>query len=207
MGRILQEEEKFCMKPKEFFKKIIEIRNADRSLFKTERWLSISEVFILYTLIQEHSIKNYIECGTANGYSTVVAAYSLLNKLKWEQKNWVSIPYSPTIRTFDIIDRPKVWNLSGLEFIKDKISFVQKDFTSDLAISRSSLIFIDGDHSLAGVTRDWEAVESLISSDDIVLFHDVITEIGVARLINTLSTKYEIKILNSERGFALLRLR
>lgn len=44
------------------------------------------------------------------------------------------------------------------------------------AVGRSApydVIFIDGDHSYAGVSRDFEACRTLLSAGGLLLFHDV----------------------------------
>lgn len=47
---------------------------------------------------------------------------------------------------------------------------------ADSAVRRSApydVIFIDGDHSYAGVSRDFEACRTLLSPGGLLLFHDV----------------------------------
>ena len=68
-------------------------------------------------------------------------------------------------------------------------------------------LFIDGDHSLEGVTKDWEMYKDLVRPGGIVAFHDVLKLIqdeGVngervecQLLFNELSKKYKSYLINA----------
>ena len=52
-------------------------------------------------------------------------------------------------------------------------------------------LFIDGDHSLVGVTKDWENYSPLVREGGIIAFHDVLSLIQTTELI-------EVKLLFDE---------
>ncbi len=73
-------------------------------------------------------------------------------------------------------------------------------------------MFIDGDHSLEGVTKDWEMYSPLIKKGGIIAFHDVLhynkePEVNIKPLWDELKTKYpyvEIKVGKSSTGIGVL---
>lgn len=52
------------------------------------------------------------------------------------------------------------------------------------SIKRLDLLFIDGDHSYAGVKADWEAYKEFLHPGSIVIFHDYDWADGVKRVVH-----------------------
>jgi predicted O-methyltransferase YrrM len=66
-------------------------------------------------------------------------------------------------------------------------------------------LFIDGDHSCAGVKRDFELYAPLVRSRGIVAFHDILLrkdspDIEVYRLWNVLKEQYQHREIIAQTG-------
>lgn len=193
----MQGQEKLRWYRNEF--KLSTITNKDKS-----RWICEEEWLCLYQTLQAHRIERFIECGTANGFSSMVARQAMLDAGVKE----------PDVHTWDIVDRPKAWAAD------DKfITFHHEDFADgiskfyDLPINtKMTAYFIDGDHSRAAVKRDWKAIEPWLLATDVVIFHDAQDYAWINRLVfNILSTvseghEYEGGIVTTPRGMGIVRV-
>jgi len=132
------------------------------------RWVTVDEGEILRNIGRLcPEVKNYYECGTANGYSTCWAILGLSSEAN--------------IHTFDVVDRPKVWNESAfnLSQFKPRVNFHLGSFEKGIGSllddrEGSSIFFIDGEHSVGGVSRDWHAIRSYLRRGDVIILHDLI---------------------------------
>lgn len=191
----------------EYYKvKALYERYKDHPDFNVARWVSHKEGKVIYELMAGDP-ESYVECGTANGYSACWAAAGLLDGKK---------PCCPCILTFDVVDRPKVYDEPDIDLHED-LPFMINSFVEpfDEAMKAGTtanteapiLYFIDGDHTKDGVLKDWYALEPLLRPIDLVLFHDTATETGVRRamaeILNT--DKGDFEKIDTERGMILLR--
>lgn len=153
---------------------LLEIRRKAESdpSIKISRWATNEEVKILADCVAKLKIPIVLECGTANGWSTMWMASVL--------------PPHGELTTFDIVMRP--WVFLGTEFERN-INFVLGSFSENVSTvcdrykDQNKFFFIDGLHTYRGVREDFEAVKKNTMSGDIIMFHDTIGEVGVARLM------------------------
>jgi predicted O-methyltransferase YrrM len=166
---------------------------VDRSLFKVERWATPEEGHALYTLIQAHRIRTYIECGTANGYSALWAAAAM---------------GGGNIRTWDIVDRPKIWmHTPELADLSMYIHCETRPFAQGLAETLPSgprLWFIDGEHRYSDAWHDWRVVRLFADEGDVVVFHDVLCCTGVATAYAELVRSFRGGIIHTARGMGVI---
>lgn len=161
--------------------------------FKRSRWATVEEVTIIRDLVEENCIDTYIECGTANGWSSLAALGSF--KLNGA--------YS-----VDIVARPLIYEVEN----DDRFNRIIGDFKAvgkglvSFYLSSKRLIFIDGDHSYKGVKADFEAIKDELLPTDLVLFHDTVGENGVARFVSEIKQAYpNYTIFETRNGMLLLR--
>ena len=164
--------------------------------FKVHRWATPAEGMALYTLLQAHEIRSYIECGTANGYTASWAA-AALRDVKGAQ-----------LHTWDIEERPKVWQkFPELVPLGATVRCHVKPFHEGVASAFAPgprLFFIDGHHTRRAVRRDWSSIQSLLEPGDVVVFHDAREE-GVLGLCEHLSSVrgYRGGIVRTERDMGV----
>ncbi len=165
-------------------------QEADRTLFKVQRWATPEEGTVLWTLIQAHGIKAYLECGTANGYTALWAASA-------------DVP----VQTWDIVDRPKIWgSVSALAELKGGVTFHLRSFSEGVLKAERigpTLYFIDGEHDWKSVIRDWEAVKGRLVPGDLVVFHDT-NDSGVQALVLDLLRTYRGAMIRTRRGMGVV---
>lgn len=125
---------------------------------KRERWVTLEEANLLYTIGTEEQPDHIYESGTANGFSAM----------------WLSLVGCP-VTTFDPICRAKVWDL--FNGIPDNITYVEASFSSIVERAHDpkekKLFFIDGAHKSHNLKEDCDAVSQMASSGDVVVFHDL----------------------------------
>lgn len=178
-----------------------------KDLYKRERWITSTEATILYALLQEHKITRYVEAGTANGFSSSVALLAIKDS-----------GASPDIHTWDIVDRPKIWQetdfpmlgtyaSSGLvnTYVEPFAENVNKVRSLPFVLRRA--FFIDADHKRKSVRKDWKAVKRLLTAKDLVIFHDIIAYEGIGAIISALEVDNEFIVsrIVTERGMAVVR--
>jgi len=173
------------------------------SIYKRERWITRKELYILYTLIQEYKIERWIECGTANGFSSLVATESMLS----------GYSVDPIVHTFDIIDRPKLWNEEPFIARRERINFHHESYDVGLQniatkIEKPTAFFIDGAHEGPQVLKDWEVTEPFYHKNDIVIFHDTNAYFEIRAIVKKIrrnNSYYDVSFINSERGVVTIK--
>jgi predicted O-methyltransferase YrrM len=147
------------------------------------RWAQIEEGRILYDLVQSTGADLFFEIGTANGWTACWAAAA-----------------GATVHTFDISKRAKIYQDKHFLFPEwtERIHF--QEIGSPLCVEHmkkvkrgesAAVFLIDGDHTHAGVSRDFQAVIPLLRKGDVVVLHDVSKrEIGVYRLWKSINRNY-----------------
>lgn len=169
-------------------------KQADRSLFKVERWVTPEEGMCLHVLIQAHGIRSYLECGTANGYSALWAMAAMGDDGR--------------VNTWDIVDRPKIWHhvdafaAGGAKVVCNHGPF--PGFIAGRLPDGPSLWFIDGNHSYQSVLHDWRAVRLLAEDGDVVVFHDLFGFPGIAKLHSELIGHFRGGVLYTRRGMGVI---
>jgi cephalosporin hydroxylase len=180
-------------------KKLYELLSK-KPLYNTGSWVSHVEGKTIYNLVKE--AESYIECGTANGYSACWAIAGMLDNGRY-----------PNILTWDVIERPKVWDDpdSGVSDDYNDIATVYVEpfhvgWPRTSTVPGPQLYFIDGDHSTQGVLNDWNAVKPRLQAQDKILFHDTGTEQSVRRAIDKIekTEKGDFKYIECPRGMTLL---
>jgi len=149
------------------FKQIRE--TADPSKFKLGRWANDDEVSILTSLAELYQLRNYFECGTANGWSAAHVSCAM-----GEGAN---------LHSWDVVERAQVPS-HYLDRVERHIASFETGVGAVLSQTRGrKLIFIDGDHTGGAPTRDFQAVEKFLRIGDFVVFHDTAGEAPVARAV------------------------
>lgn len=185
-------------------KELLEFRESSfhKDLYKRERWINEREAYAIYFLLQEHKITRYIEAGTANGFSASIAAMAMKD-----------LNITPDIHTWDIIERPKIWQEPNFQLIKDYVTLYVAPFAEDvnkirtLPFALKRAFFIDGSHNTGEVRKDWRAVREFLTTHDIVIFHDTQGYQGIRDMMNSLAQyqEYIVSDLTTERGMTLVR--
>lgn len=132
---------------------------------RTSRWISKEEGEILHNIVKISTAKSIFESGTAYGFSSACL---------------VSGKEGIHLHTFDLVDKPKIWDYPPLKVEKYKNRIHCHIAPFDEGIGQylqerdgPSVFFIDGDHSRIGVTKDWRSIEHYLKEEDIVIFHDL----------------------------------
>jgi len=163
--------------------------------FNTGRWMTEEESDLMRLLVKQHDIKYVVEIGTANGYSALHFAIA-----------------GATVHTHDIVDRPKLWDKPELQHLKKNITFYCNAFTSiALPTSENVLYFIDGDHSIDAIKKDYDNVLKQLKYKDIVVFHDTLSGDRQhkywKRLIRELPSNLESEHFKTKNGVGLLKFK
>jgi len=153
---------------------------------KRSGWIFNEEAKILYDETKSFDCAICYECGTKYGFSTMAIALAFKHKGKGK------------IYTYDTIPQIKLDEGTDLaEFITRGYGKFHENVVKELVNrdSGNALFFIDGDHSVAGITNDWNAILPFIRSGDKIGFHDnrMKRGPGVVKLMESLSVdpKYE----------------
>jgi len=155
--------------------------------------LALQDKEEFYKLIEDArkaGIKEVLEIGTYRG-GTAYLFYRFLGA---------------SITTIDI-NTPLITRLVLLVASRGKIRAIRGDSHSAKTLEKVSdrmydLLFIDGDHSYLGVKRDFEMYSQLVRPGELIAFHDIYSEPGVARFWNEIRhnyTHYEIVNYSSKR--------
>ncbi len=169
---------------------------ADQTIFKRSRWMTVEEGYALFLLLQLYDIRTYIECGTANGYSALWAAAALEGVEGAE------------IHTWDIVDRPKVWH--SVEALKPLGAAVQfhlrpfDDWPRMVTPKGPTLFFVDGGHKWREVLADWKTIEGRAKPGDVIVFHDAGTCEGVLGLVRELLGTYRGTMIRTRNGLGVV---
>ncbi len=169
--------------------KFLKNYTAPSGKVKPARWVPPEKGQVLAKIIHELQPKSYFEAGTANGYSSLLAA--------------VAMPADGVVHTFDPANRWKIWEDKksfGDNWKKDikKINYHHGPFnekpgnlpkddaeyakpywsgvTEYLPGNGPSVFFIDGDHSKTGVLKDWDSIKRFLKAGDTIIFDDIFGE-------------------------------
>lgn len=166
----------------------------------TARWITDEECLVLYQVLQIYRINYVIECGTANGYSTCWIVQSMLDNYMKKIK----------VTTWDIEDRPKLWDTNTLSNLKLYINFNHSSFAKTFSIDRTPqdrvAFFIDGDHSREAFKEDWKTIVNFVQNNDIVILHDTLNYRWITRhVMNLLADScWDGGFIRTQRGMAVL---
>jgi predicted O-methyltransferase YrrM len=174
---------------------------------------------ILYGLVRSLKPEVCVEIGSARGNSTCAMAMAL--KENGHGKLYAIDPHMPTdwndhfsVDTFEVLQG----NISSLGLV-DQVEIV-RSLSGDVAVGWTrpiDLIFIDGDHSYAGVKQDWDMFVKHVAPFGVVVFHDTIWDIrpprewdrvtmGVPRFVDELRQQgYQIITLDRDCGVSMVQ--
>jgi len=173
---------------------------------------------LLYGLVRSMKPNLCVEIGSARGRSACSIGMAL--KENGHGRLVAIDPHRRTewndyqsVDTFETITR----NLAVLE-LADWVEILRR--TSDEAALGWTLpidmIFIDGDHSYAGVKRDWELFMPHVAEFGVVIFHDTIWDLrpgtgsredmGVPRFVEELRAQgYPVLTIDKDCGVSLVQ--
>ena len=169
------------------------------SLFRKERWLTSEESHALQTIIITERIRNYYECGTANGFS---AAWALLGVRRQDPGG--------VVHTWDPYSRTKIWDHPDCpSSVRDGIIYHPQRFDQGMQTDYQrglgrSLFFIDGDHRLSSVNTDYEAALSRAADEDLIVLHDVIGYAHIGEKFRTWGARGRSAFLPTDRGIGVI---
>lgn len=184
---------------KQIKKILIDLKsNKAGEAYKRERWVTIEEATVLYTILHIEEIQNYYESGTANGYSSSWATLAIL------QNGLI-----PNVHTWDLHNRNKIWEIhSVFKNFQKLIMFHNEPFIKakkQNKLPSRSLYFIDGDHTRSGFREDFELVKKLAIKGDIILLHDIITSYEyIKKDFEKFSKDKRHKIIPTDRGMGII---
>lgn len=185
---------------KQIKKLLINIRsNKEGETYKRERWVTLEEAIVLYTITCTESIQNYYESGTANGYSSSWVALAII------QNGLV-----PNVHTWDPHNRDKIWEkFSIFKNFKKLITFHNEVFINAIKQNRApnkSLYFIDGGHSESDFLQDLDHVNRIHTKGDILIVHDVSGYEYILNHFKEFSKSKRNKIIPTDRGMGIVWL-
>lgn len=159
-------------------------------------WAADEEAQILFDYIKNYNIETVIEIGTAQGFTASCMALA-----------------GATVWTFDIEDRPKLWDLGAFPApeLRERITFKQipsPDLFATLVLPATPvLFFIDGDHSRAGCQQDYDEVMKVTRPGDFIFLHGVCSYRTVGRIWAEIERKHSGKttLMKSVNGLGLIR--
>jgi predicted O-methyltransferase YrrM len=136
------------------------------------------ELLALITLIRERPVpKNILEIGTSEG-----GTFWLWCRLAATDGKIISIDMPLAEHTPDFIEHQKK-QFESYKTPGQSVFFIREDshtqdaedkLLSFLGDELCDIIFIDGDHTLHGVTDDFERYKKYISDGGLIVFHDIV---------------------------------
>ena len=175
-------------------------------------------VWLLYDLARSLQPQVCVEIGSAQGWSSCHIGLALRENVRG--KLYAIDPHQPT----DWNDQNAVASLPILQRnlrrcgLESYVEIVRA--TSEVAAigwdRPIDLLFIDGDHSYAGVKRDWELFSPHLSPFGVTVFHDATWELhgpnrpdmGVPRFLEELRAEgYPLVTLDRDYGLTLVQAR
>jgi predicted O-methyltransferase YrrM len=144
------------------------IRRENLEGFSPKIWIQDIEGEIFQSFIKLLNIKYCFESGTANGYSTC----------------WLAMFSEEKVYTFDVEDKRKIWEELSFDIDEktiNKIKFHKGEFGNSVGkvlqnCKGPKFFFIDGNHSIKSLEKDWKAIKEYIQNGDVVAFHDTEAE-------------------------------
>jgi len=172
---------------------------------------------LLYGLVRSLKPELCVEIGSARGQSACSIGLAL--KENRRGKLLAIDPHCRTdwndyqsVDTFEVISRNlAVLKLTDWVEIIRRTSFeAAQDWTSPI-----DMIFIDGDHSYAGVKSDWDLFMPHVKQFGVVVFHDTLwalasgpshSNMGVPRFVEELRTSgYPVVTIDKDFGVSLVQ--
>ena len=151
------------------------------SKLKKSYWATEEEAKILVDRIEQSKAHVYIESGTCHGFTSC----------------WAATTQILEVHTFDPAIREKLWNRSNLIELAPKIKFYNQKFeegfpkcVENLSRIAPLFFFIDGNHSLGGVSKDFNILRSHLRPGDRLMFHDSITEHNVNKFTGRIQREF-----------------
>ena len=129
-----------------------------------------SEIIALLEWASQIHPRTVCEIGTAMGGTT----YLLGQSLSTVEELFAIDLYVRRRRRLKFFSRPRqhLGFLDGSSYAPETV----EQLRSHLGDKKLDLLFIDGDHSFAGVARDFASYRHLVRSGGIVVFHDIIED-------------------------------
>lgn len=183
------------------------------NVYKLARWATDDEAAIAKGLVSLFDCDRVIECGTANGWSAL----------------WFAAA-GCKVETFDPHNRPKLWDApfqtdDRIKELAKNIRYHQRPFDEfpdalkNIEEGKGGWCwFIDGDHTYENAKKDWDSIiknknnysisnVALDPEMDIIIIHDVITEVGVKKLWKQIKRNPEFSTTQfySKRGVGVIR--
>jgi len=139
---------------------------------------SNDEAIVLYTTALQLRPAAIFECGTAVGWSSYwLAAGANANE---HHRHVPARDWDVPVYSFDVWKRDQLFSHDCVQKIIGRYNELINHYGSRF-YGRTKLFFIDGNHSLEGIQKDWFATESVVEPGDKIIFHDVISETGSRR--------------------------
>ncbi|CAK0745211.1 hypothetical protein CCP3SC15_1360008 [Gammaproteobacteria bacterium] len=154
---------------------------------------------------KSHNFENYLELGVGRGGSF------LLNTL-----------FQATLRKAWAVDNCQYWQQSQNDDIENKINFLKSHKPGDIRFLNASTdhffsdnsesfdcIFIDADHSYAGVKKDYENALLFIKPGGYIILHDINSQAcpGVCQIWNEVKNDESISFIASRTcGIGIVRV-
>lgn len=144
---------------------------CDPEQYRQQRWSTDQEAQMIHDFTIQEQIVNVVEIGTGYGFVTACFAHA-----------------GAQVQTFDLTDRPKVWDHKLFPWPELKAKIIAKAVPSPACFEGlvvppgRTLFFVDGDHREEGVRDDLVRVEALLQPGDIMMVHDATGEKGPRRV-------------------------
>jgi predicted O-methyltransferase YrrM len=175
--------------------------------------------YLLYGLVRSMKPEVCVEIGSARGKSAAYIGMAL--KENGRGKLWAIDPHrrtdwndSDSVDTFEIIAH----NLRVLQ-LTDYVQIVRQ--TSDDAAKdwngHIDMMFIDGDHSYAGIKKDWDLFVPHVREFGVVVFHDTLWDLrpdprwsrddmGVPKFVEDLREQgYPVLTIDQDCGVSMVQ--
>lgn len=170
----------------------------DEIIRQSKASIEKEDLKVLLPIVASIKPKNILEIGTWKGYSaeTWIEAF--------EPNQFVSIEIEKGIRDYD----NPIYNFWEV----DSHDPYTKTRLVEGAYGEFDFLFIDGDHSLKGVTQDFEMYSPLVRKGGIIALHDILhynenPEVNIKPFWHDLKIRYpfvEIKASKNSTGMGIV---
>lgn len=170
--------------------------SCDAPFRAQQKWTELSG---LLEFLDGRNVKNILEIGVFKG-GTIQAWVEVADPSAYILG--VDLPNGKYGGGFDDLEKR---NIEALAKDNQKIELYALDSHEDSTLelikgkcNEFDFIFIDGDHTLEGVTKDFEMYKSLLKKGGVIAFHDVVVhtlypEVKIYELWAELKKQYEYK--------------